>query len=179
MIRSCSSSAPSSIAGTSRSSSRPSRTSFARQPNARLILVGANRTNPPIDPREVAATAGIGHAVDWREYVNDAELEQLYASARVFAFLSDYEGFAMTPMEALAHGVPSVLLDTPVAREVYGDGAMLVPLEPRAIAAAIDELFSDTPRRENTLAAGRDQMRRLSWTRTASTVREALEAAAR
>jgi glycosyltransferase involved in cell wall biosynthesis len=149
------------------------------QRNARLILVGANRTNPPIDPRSVAGTAGIGHAVDWREYVNDAELEHLYASARVFAFLSDYEGFAMTPMEALAHGVPSVLLDTPAAREVYGDGAMLVPLEPRAIAAAIDALLADTPLRENTLATGREQMRRLSWRRTATTVREALEAAAR
>ena len=45
--------------------------------------------------------------VDWRAYVTDAELDALYRSARVFAFLSDYEGFAMTPLEALAHGVPA------------------------------------------------------------------------
>ena len=150
-----------------------------KQPDARLVLVGANRTNPPIDPRAVAATHGVGHAVDWREYVEDGDLERLYASARVFAFLSDYEGFAMTPMEALAHGVPSVLIDTPVAREVYGDGAVLVSLDPRAIAAALDGLLHDASRRDGMLAAGRGRMNRLSWTRTASTVLQALETAAR
>ncbi len=61
---------------------------------------------------------------------SDAELDIAYRQARVFVFLSDYEGFAMTPLEALAHGVPSVLLDTPVAREVYGDAARLVPPDP-------------------------------------------------
>ncbi len=150
-----------------------------KQPDARLILVGANRTNPPVDPRAIAARLGVAHAVDWREYVNDADLDRLYASARVFAFLSDYEGFAMTPMEALAHGVPSVLIDTPVAREVYGDGAVLVPLDTRAIAAALDELLHDASRRDGTLAAGRGRMGLLSWARTASTVLKALEAAAR
>jgi len=150
-----------------------------KQPDARLVLVGSNRTNPPINPRAVAAALGVGHAVDWQEYVDDDDLGRLYASARVFAFLSDYEGFAMTPMEALAHGVPSVLMDTSVTREVYGDGAVLVPLAPGAIAAALDGLLHDASRRDRTLAAGRVRMSRLSWTRTASTVRQALEAAAR
>ena len=49
-------------------------------------------------------------------------------SARaVFAFLSDYEGFGMTPLEAMARGVRRCVLDTPVAREVYGDGARWSP----------------------------------------------------
>ena len=85
--------------------------------------------------------SGSARRSTWREYVDDDELEGLYGSARVFAFLSDYEGFAMTPMEALAHGVPAVLLDTPVAREVYGDGAVLVPLDTTAIAVALEGLL--------------------------------------
>lgn len=151
---------------------------FARvsrtQPAARLVLVGANRTNPRIDPR-----AGAAAAVEWREYIEDAELDRLYATARVFAFLSDYEGFAMTPMEALAHGVPSVLLDTPVAREVYGDGALLVPLDIGAVAAAIETMLTDEARREATLDAGRRRMAQLSWSQSAAVVRRALEDAAR
>ena len=50
----------------------------------------------------------------------------LYARASVFAFLSEYEGFGLTPLEALAAGVPPVVLDTPVAREVYGPAARYV-----------------------------------------------------
>ena len=46
---------------------------------------------------------------------------RLYGSARAFAFLSEYEGLGLTPLEALAAGVPPVLLDTPVARESCGE----------------------------------------------------------
>jgi glycosyltransferase involved in cell wall biosynthesis len=150
-----------------------------QQPFARLTLVGANRSNPPVDPRAIASTLGIAASVVWREYVDDAELEGLYGSARVFAFLSDYEGFAMTPMEALAHGVPSVLLDTPVAREVYGDGALLVQLDPASIARALHELLVEGNVRERTLSAGQRRLAALSWSRTADTIRERLEDAAR
>ena len=53
-----------------------------------------------------------------RPYAHDAELSALYGRARAFALLSEYEGFGHPPLEALACGVPSVLLDTDVAREV-------------------------------------------------------------
>ena len=44
----------------------------------------------------------------------------------MFVFLSEYEGFGLTPLEALSAGVPIVVNDTPVAREVYGDAAWYV-----------------------------------------------------
>jgi glycosyltransferase involved in cell wall biosynthesis len=90
----------------------------ASVPGARLVLVGDNRTKPPIDPMALARELGVAGRVEWRAYVDDAELQALYQSARVFAFLSDYEGFGMTPLEAIAWGVPPVLLDTPIAREI-------------------------------------------------------------
>ena len=42
--------------------------------------------------------------VDVARYVTDAELAQLYREARSFAFLSDYEGFGLTPLEAHGRG---------------------------------------------------------------------------
>ena len=36
--------------------------------------------------------------------VAEDELEALYARASVFVFLSEYEGFGLTPLEALSHG---------------------------------------------------------------------------
>ena len=42
----------------------------------------------------------------------------------MFAFLSEYEGFGLTPVEAMSAGVPALVLDTEVAREIYGEAAV-------------------------------------------------------
>jgi glycosyltransferase involved in cell wall biosynthesis len=147
-------------------------------PTARLVLAGDNRTAPRVDPLALAADLGVAGAVEWREYVSDDALDALYREARVFAFLSDYEGFGMTPLEALARGVPPVLLDTPVMREVYGDGARFVRLEVAEIAAALVDLLSDDRSHDALLAAGLRQLGRFSWPRSAATIRRALEDAA-
>ncbi|MEO8070186.1 MAG: glycosyltransferase family 1 protein [Acidobacteriota bacterium] len=152
---------------------------LAQVPGARLVLVGDNRTTPRIDPVQMAAALGIGGRVEWRAYVTDDELRECYRAARVFAFLSDYEGFAMTPLEALAHGVPPVLLDTAVAHEVYGAGARFTSSSPAAIAAALVPLLSDDAAHARLLAAGQAQLRRFSWAASAAVIQQALERAAR
>jgi glycosyltransferase involved in cell wall biosynthesis len=96
-------------------------------PGARLVIVGSNRTWPAQDLEAIAAAHGVGDCVSVRSYVGDVELADLYSGASLFAFLSEYEGFGLTPLEALAAGVPIVVLDTPVAREVYGPAAVYVP----------------------------------------------------
>ena len=148
-------------------------------PQAQLILVGDNRTMPRIDTAAVASSAGVHDRVTWREYVSDDELAQLYQRARVFAFLSDYEGFGMTPLEAIAHGVPAVVLDTPVAREVYADGARLVPPDVTTIGRELASLLTDEAAHARLLAAGRRRLADFSWSRSAAVVLRALEEAAR
>jgi glycosyltransferase involved in cell wall biosynthesis len=145
--------------------------------DARLVLIGDNRTNPPIDPASVAAEAGVGDRVEWRDYVSDADLADAYATARVFAFLSDYEGFGIPPLEALAAGVPPLVLDTPLSHEVYGDAALCVPADPDAIGRALVTLLTDEDARARILAAGARQLPRYSWRSTAQTIRAALREA--
>jgi glycosyltransferase involved in cell wall biosynthesis len=149
-----------------------------RVPGARLIIVGGART-PRVDPVALATRLGIESAVRWREYVTETELTAIYGQARAFAFLSDYEGFAITPLEALAHDTPIVLLDTPVSREIYGDAALLVPADERAIADALERVLTDGGLRAALVRAGRDRLAAFSWTRTADVVQAALEDAAR
>jgi glycosyltransferase-like protein len=55
--------------------------------------------------------------------VDDLSLPSLVAAASVFAFPSIKEGFGLAPMEALAAGVPLVVSDLPVFREVFRDAA--------------------------------------------------------
>lgn len=150
-----------------------------RVSRARLAIVGENRAQPAIDPRAIAAAHGVADRVEWREYVDDAELDRLYRSAAAFAFLSDYEGFAMTPLEAIAHGVPPVLLDTPVSREIYGDAAKLVPATATDLAQALVDLLTREGAHAALLERGRARLASFSWARAAAEMRETLERAAR
>jgi glycosyltransferase involved in cell wall biosynthesis len=151
---------------------------LSQVPDARLVLVGDNRTNPPIDPKALAEDLGIASSVAWLKYIDEAELARLYSEARVFAFLSDYEGFAMTPMEAIALGAPPVLLDTPISREVYGDAARVVSAEPMDISEALTSLLTDDAAHGALMEAGRRRLSMYSWGRSAGVIRRALEEAA-
>jgi glycosyltransferase involved in cell wall biosynthesis len=151
-----------------------------RHPQARLEIVGDNRTSPRIDPAALAARAGVAERCRIRSYVSDSELAMLYGSAELFVFLSDYEGFGLTPVEALAAGVPILMLDTPVAREVCGDAAYFVrSADPALVAQAIDRLLGNTAERTRILSAAPTVLGRYSWTSCARRTLQVLADSAR
>ena len=149
-------------------------------PAARLELVGDNRTRPYIDIKALIANTSVADRIRVRAYVPDRELAALYREARVFVFLSNYEGFALTPLEALGSGIPIVLLDTDVAREIYGSAATYVERpEPALIAAALEHALFDETERDRVLAAAAVQMERYSWRECAQRTLQVLLACAR
>ena len=152
---------------------------LAHVPDARLVIVGDNRTWPREDPAARAAELGIGARVSIEAFVPDERLRALYREAAVFAFLSEYEGFGLTPLEALASRVPILVLDTPVAREVYGSAAEYVPeVDPAVVAAGLVRLLLDPARRAERLAAARQVLARYRWRDTAASTLAAIEEAA-
>ncbi len=143
-----------------------------RVPGARLAIVGDNRTFPRV---EAASLAGGSDRIALHAYVPDDVLSDLYRRARAFVFLSEYEGFGLTPLEALAHGVPIVVLDTPVAREVYGDAAIYVAApDPRLIEPALEQALFDEAERQRVLQAAPAVLARYSWAACARGVLQAL-----
>lgn len=135
---------------------------------ARLEIVGDNRTRPYQDLTAIAAAAGVRERVGIRSYVPEETLADLYARARAFAFLSEYEGFGLTPLEALANGVPLVLADTSVAREVCGDAALYVEAgDVAGTAAALRALLADEKARARALAPAPALLQRYTWDRAA------------
>lgn len=149
-------------------------------PASRLVIVGDDRTWPPQDLPAVALELGVASRTRILSYVPDDELAELYARASVFVFLSEYEGFGLTPLEALAAGVPPVVLDTPVAREVYGDAAVYVPSgDVRAAADAIRRLLVDPGVGRPLVARAQDLLRLYSWESAADITLAEIERIAR
>ncbi len=172
-----------------------------RLPDARLEIVGEDRRPPgsqrPSDWLQDVPES-IRDRIAFRSWVDDTTLEDLYARASAFAFLSDYEGFGLTPLEALAAGVPPVVLDTPVAREVYGRAARFVSqdetgsqIETRgqppstdlrtvenSVAEALVDLLSDDAKRADVLRHAPAVLARYRWDRAAQQTLAALAEAA-
>lgn len=97
-----------------------------------------------------------------------AELEDLYAAARLFAYPSVYEGFGLPVLEAMSSGTPVVASDDAAIAEVAGDAAMLTPVgDAVALATAIEQLWDDDSARARLVAAGRARVTEYSWDRCA------------
>ncbi len=149
---------------------------FRRGHDVHLEIVGENRTSPHVDLLDRARAADIVDRVRVRSYVTDAELADCYSRARAFAFLSEYEGFGLTPLEALSAGIPIVVLDHPTTREVYGDSAIFVATSsPVAIAAGLERALIDDAERLRVLSSAKGVLARYSWTGTAARLLDVFE----
>jgi glycosyltransferase involved in cell wall biosynthesis len=150
-----------------------------RHPTVSLDIVGDNRTYPREDLRREILQSGLGDRGRWHQYVSDEQLRDLYSRARAFAFLSEYEGLGMTPLEALGAGIPSVLFDTPVAREACGEAALYVRIKDRAATEwALEKALFDEKTREAVFAARPAVLAKYQWPRAASETLGVLETAA-
>ncbi|HZT77887.1 MAG TPA: glycosyltransferase family 1 protein [Vicinamibacterales bacterium] len=144
--------------------------------DACLDIVGDNRTYPVEDIRATIRAEQIEAQVAWHHYVSDDRLRALYAAARAFAFLSEYEGMGFTPLEALSAGVPPVLLDTPIAREICGDAALYVTLADRpGTTRALQQALFDADVRARVLAAAPAVLARHDWSRAADETLSVIE----
>lgn len=114
----------------------------------RLVMV------VPSDSIGRLAAISTGQPVELRSGIDEAELDRLRAGALAYVSLARGEGFGLPPLEAAAHGVPSVLLDAGAHREVMGPAAVYCELDRDSFVAAADELLARLP-----------ELRASAWTR--------------
>lgn len=97
-------------------------------------------------------------------YVPDEDVPALLNAAEVFAFPSEFEGFGLPPLEAMACGVPVVCSNAASLPEVVGEAGVLLP--PRDVAAwveALGRLLDDAQLREDLRARGLERASRFTW----------------
>ncbi len=100
-------------------------------------------------------------------FIPDGELINLLNASDLFLFPSLYEGFGLTPLEAMAAGAPVVSSDRSCMPEVLGDAALRVdPEDYQAVAEAAWQVLTSPDLAGRLRGAGRDQARKFSWQRT-------------
>jgi len=76
---------------------------------------------------------------------------------------SVYEGFGIAPLEAMAIGLPTLVSDIPVFREVAGNAVPYFNInDPDALARMLREIYSGTLSIESYGKAGREQANRIA-----------------
>jgi len=102
------------------------------------------------------------------EYVAEEDLPALYSGAEVFLITSLYEGFGFTPLEAMQCQTPVISAATGSLPEVLGDGAALIEhFDPEAWKVVVENLLTDTGRRQALAKQGHAQTARYTWEKAA------------
>jgi len=144
-------------------------------PDAELVIIGG----PPAaqldaDPearrlRRIAARVQVADRVRLVGGVARDQLPLWYRSADVVACTPWYEPFGITPLEAMACGVPVVATAVGGLTDTIIDGVtgiLVPPGDPRALAAALRRILSDELLRLSYSSGGNDRVRaRYSWER--------------
>jgi glycosyltransferase involved in cell wall biosynthesis len=129
-----------------------------------LVIVGGIGWNCEKEVQALADAVQDGYNVIHTGYVSDEDKEALYSSATLFAHASAYEGFCMPVLEAMTHGVPCVLNDMPVFREVAGDAAIYFDsTDPDQTAATLKHLLGNQKERETLSKKGIKRSAIFSW----------------
>lgn len=131
-----------------------------------LVLAGprSGAQDPLVD--ELLRTAG--DRVRVLGYIPDDLVGGLLAGASALVSLSVEEGFGLPPLEAMAGGVPVLVGENKVAREVLQSAAYVVAdvRNAQEVAAAIDRVMSDQALRERLVDSGRRTSAKHSWSQS-------------
>jgi glycosyltransferase involved in cell wall biosynthesis len=120
----------------------------------------------PYDERLRASAAAFGIDLRLPAYVEQTDLDGLYALSACVVVPSLYEGFGLPVLEAMARGVPVACSDRPALPEVAGDAALLFdPEDPAAIRAAIERILAGEG--AALRVKGLARARQFSWQHTA------------
>jgi 1,2-diacylglycerol 3-alpha-glucosyltransferase len=135
-------------------------------PEAMLVIAGEGPAREAL--RSQVAGLGLERQVHFAGYLaRDSALLDCYAAADVFVFASRTETQGLVLLEAMAQGAPVVSTAELGTRSILvpGSGALVVPEECGAFAAAVVRVLRDAGLREGMAARGRAYAR--TWSSAA------------
>ncbi|MEY2452986.1 MAG: hypothetical protein QOD92_2560 [Acidimicrobiaceae bacterium] len=134
-------------------------------PGIRLHIIGQGPESERLE--QLARELGVSANIDFVGYVPiHDDVLKIIAKASVFVSASEIEGFGISVVEAAAVGVPFVITDIPVFREVTndGDGGLLFRQgDADDLADKINQMLSDSELRQRCRAQADSLVESYSW----------------
>ena len=133
------------------------------RPGAKLLVLGEGKEKPRL--QSLVTELHLSDSVSFKGYVPRAtDVHDLMSRSRIFVFPSVFEGWGRVVNEAMATGLPCVLSDIDVFKELYSGSAVLVRAgQPKQFAEAIIGVLSDNGRYEELVRHGRELTAGLTW----------------
>ena len=132
----------------------------------RLVITGSHGDDPLIP---LVQSLGLTDSVELKSWVPTDELHDLFATATALIDSTLATGFSLPTLEAMMIGLPVILADTEIFREVGADAANYFGAgDPVDLARAVRELGTDPARQAELAALGLSRSRQFSWNRVAT-----------
>lgn len=138
-------------------------------PNVQYLVPCVDKNNPPIlDALAEEINKKLGRKAIIREtYVDRADIPYLFNFAKLLIYVSDKEALGLPPVEALACGTPSVVIDNDLSREIFENRAFFVknPKNIDEYASVIDDALTDM-KKINDIIGDKDKiLSKFNWSR--------------
>lgn len=137
-------------------------------PELKFILVGKDKYDPTVIARTVRKINDSLKAerVIHYEYIEDeTKIASLYAHAELFVYVSTNEAFGLPPIESAGYGVPVVVKDSAINRELLKDSAFFVhnPKNTTELAEAFRQGLTNGEKRNIIKEQYKNIIPQLTW----------------
>ncbi len=149
------------------------------RPEVRLVVAGLRGFHARAVEQRVAEL-GLEMSVELTGWIPREQLYELYRAASAFVYPSEFEGFGLPVLEALAAGLPAACSNIEPLASLAGGAALL--FDPRSedeMAASLLRLIEDEDLRVHLSLRGPERAAQFPWRRTAELTLAALREGAR
>ena len=133
--------------------------------NFELVIVGGDKwLDPSIDKAMSQISLETKKKIQFKGFVSEKELSDLYNTSYAFVSPSFYEGFGLTHVEAMSHSLPIIAARAGSQEEIVGNAGIFVnPHSSKSICEAMHALATDKVKYKELSLAAREISKIYNW----------------